>query len=252
MKLLRYLRNQVGEGVRNYFAPLKFWRHYLIVLGLLATAFIPYYEWFTQGYTVLSMGTMFVFMFWAMMSMIGIPLFALMFGQIYNTVRKYRLALIVGALGSLAFGLWMAQNAPTFSGTDGVVIVEDGQTTVAPRAGDVIRYPIWDEREFRETTNAYGKVETVIYTPCEDTLCATTLTVDYAFTEPFIATNTNDQIDYRSIVAVALIKAANVDGNTTPDTIAPAMCANINANLGLDAASACAVRLTFSAQIAKV
>lgn len=252
MKFLRYLRDQAGEAVRNYFAPLKFWRHFLIVLLLMSTILIPTWGWFTDGYVILDDVKMMIYMFWAMMMFIGVPMFAMMFGGMYDSVRPYRFTLILGSWASLALGIYMIANSPFVGTTDGVVIVEDGQATVAPQLDEALRYAIWDKREFRITENAYGTVEAVVHTPCDDTLCATTFSVDYAFTEPFIAANTDNAIDYRSAVAVALVQAANIDGNTTPDTIAPAMCANINTKLGLDEGSACAVRLTFSATVDKI
>ena len=252
MKFLRYLREQASQAVQTYFAPLKLWRHALIVLLLLASAFIPVRDWFFSGFVVLDMTNMMIYMFWAIMMFIGIPMFAMLFAQMYESVHRYRVTLILGSWLGLAFGLWMITNSPFYSNTDGVVVVEDGQATVLNQYEAPLRYPIWEEREFRVTNNAYGNVETVVYAPCENTMCATTLKVEYAFTEPFIAANTDNALDYRSVVAVALIKAANVDDNLTPDTIAPAMCANINANLGLDENSACAVRLTFSATVEKI
>lgn len=245
----QWLREQAGQAIRNYFAPLKYWRHILVALLLMATAIIPVRDWWIDGVSVMDFTNMMIYMMWAMLSFVFFPMMILLFGQLYPVIRKYSLAALIGSWLSFGCGMYMITQSPMYSDEDGVVIVDGSTQTVAPQQTDGYRFPIWDEREFRTVTNAYGTTSTTVHTPCGDTICATTYSVDYAFSDEFILANAGNGIDYAPIMQVALIRAANIEANTTPDTIAPAVCAQVKHSLGIDAAAACPVTLTFSAAV---
>ena len=242
---LKYLREQFSQGVRNYFAPLKYWRHLVGFIAMLCLALLPFHGWLTDGgHISVSDGITYMLLsFWMILSLMS-PLIVVTF----QGLRRYGWGIVLGGVANLLVALFIIPATPFVGMNDGLIIVDDGQQTVVEH-DDIRRYAPWDDREFIRVENAYGHLDTKTYQPCEQTLCATTIKVKYGFSEPFIAANANNTTNYEAVVNLAFIDAVNIQGYTNADDIAPAMCSHIKGSLGLDADSACPVRLEFSAQV---
>lgn len=247
--ILKYLREQIGQGVRNYFAPLKHWRNFLGYIAMLCLCLLPFHGWLTDGgyMSISDFPSLLALSFFLTMSLLS-PMIVYTFGQIYPGFRRYGWGIILGGITNLVIVLAVVPQTPFVGANDGLIIVDNGVQTVVEH-DDIRRYAPWDDRQFIRVENAYGHLETKTYQPCQETLCATIVRVRYGFSEPFIAANANNTTNYEAVVNMALINAVNVQGNTNADDVAAAMCTHIKAALELDAESSCPVQLQFSAQV---
>lgn len=241
-----YLRSNTAEAVRNYFAPLKHWRQFLAFFGMLLLPFIPFHGWFIDGYASMSDTMFFMLLSLWMTSIIMLPVMISM-SRMYPSLKQYTLGMAIGGIGSIVLMFNMMPHTPFVGATDGLIIVENGQQQVVEH-DDIRRYAPWDKREFIIVENAYGRLDTTTYVPCEETLCGMTISVSYGWSAPFIAANADNATNYQAITNLAFIHAVNVEGLTNADDIAPSMCGYINANLELAEGSTCPVNLEFSAQ----